>query len=341
MRIHFTVADLARVRLAAAPSPLAVTSLSAWRLRHDTGGPPALDLWRRTVHLARRSAPGPAAPLLGGLAAGAPSHPVPRLLRPHSALPTLAEELERLLSTPRAELRADLEYVATHRRLPSWTHALADGSPSALRGLAGAVRAQHSVAIEPYWRGLYAAIRADQAERTRQWHEGGVELVLDNLHPAGRWRPPVLEFPHAQGPDYHLGGRGLLLAPAAFTAYVPCDPGEPQPTFYYQAVEHPLAGALNGPHAALATLLGHSRAAVLEAIAEGVSTSRLARRTGLAPASASEHATVLRRAGLVSTRRSGRTAHHTLTPLGAQLLLHTAADESSAGRSVTARASGC
>ncbi|MGW0577145.1 helix-turn-helix domain-containing protein [Streptomyces sp. NPDC002920] len=60
-------------------------------------------------------------------------------------------------------------------------------------------------------------------------------------------------------------------------------------------------------------------------IAEGASTSQLARRVGLSIASASEHATVLRRAGLVTTHRTGRTRHHSLTPLGAELLLHAAA----------------
>ncbi|MFI8849738.1 winged helix-turn-helix domain-containing protein [Streptomyces sp. 891-h] len=332
MRIHFTVEDLARVRLAAAPSPLAVTTFSAARLRRDRRDTPAFDLWRRAVQAARRSAPGPLPPPLGGLAGTAPSHPVPRLLRPSTALPTLDEELERLQSTPRAELRADLEYVAAHRPLPHWAHALADGDPAALRRLAQSVRAHHQVAVEPYWRELHAAIRADQAERARQWQEGGVEQLLANVHPAMRWRPPVLELPGARGPDYHLRGRGLLLAPAAFTAYVPCDPDDPQPTFFYQAVAQPGPGTPAGPRQSLAAVVGHSRAAVLEVVAEGVTTSRLARRTGLSPASASEHATVLRRAGLVATRRTGRTAHHTLTPLGAQLLLSASADGSATDR---------
>lgn len=161
MRIHFTVTDLARTRLAPAPSPLAVTTLSACRLRHGPGDAPGLDLWRRTVEAARAPAapdraggpvtaarPG-AFPPLGGLAATAPSHPVPRLLRPHTALPTLDEELERLLATPRAELRADLGYVASRRPLPRWARALADGRPAALRRLADAVRAYHEVAVAP------------------------------------------------------------------------------------------------------------------------------------------------------------------------------------------------
>ncbi|QHF92690.1 ArsR family transcriptional regulator [Streptomyces sp. NHF165] len=336
MRIHFTVTDLARTRLAPAPSPLAVTTLGACRLRHGPGDAPGLDLWRRTVEAARAPAapdraggsvtaarPG-AFPPLGGLAATAPSHPVPRLLRPHTALPTLDEELERLLATPRAELRADLGYVASRRPLPRWARALADGRPAALRRLADAVRAYHEVAVAPYWRELHAAIGAEQARRARQLQEGGIELVLDTLHPAMRWRPPYLELSSPNEDVYHLGGRGLVLAPGAFTAYLPCDPGDDRPTLHYAAVPHPPLDTLTGPHRHLAALLGHSRAAVLEAVAEGCSTSQLARRVGLSPASASEHATVLRSAGLVETHRRGRAAHHTLTPLGAELLLHSA-----------------
>lgn len=121
-----------------------------------------------------------------------------------------------------------------------------------------------------------------------------------------------------------------MLAPGAFCSYTPCDPDERQPALYYEITDGfgatPPAGRLEGPHGALAALLGHSRAAVLEVIADGVSTGRLARRAGLSTASASEHATVLRRAGLVATHRSGRTSHHSLTPLGCELLLHAAAN---------------
>ncbi|RCG24724.1 ArsR family transcriptional regulator [Streptomyces diacarni] len=325
MRIHFTVRDLARVRVAEEPSPLATTTFSAFRLRYGRRGSPALDMWRRTTQAARRAASEatapPGAPPLDRLVVTAPSHPVPRLLRPHVALNTLDEEIERLLSTPRTELRADWGYVAAHRPLPRWARALLEGDVAALRWLAGAVRAHHSAAVAPYWHGLHTALRADQTTRLRQWQEGGVERVLTTLHPRMRWRAPVLELPGVDGPDYHLAGRGLLLAPAAFTSYVPCDPGDPQPTLHYEVLPHPGATATADPRGALAALLGHSRAAVLEVVAEGVSTSRLARRTGLSPASASEHVGVLRRAGLVTTRRTGRTAHHALTPLGAQLLL--------------------
>ncbi|WP_067543171.1 ArsR/SmtB family transcription factor [Nocardia crassostreae] len=70
----------------------------------------------------------------------------------------------------------------------------------------------------------------------------------------------------------------------------------------------------------LSALLGRTRAAVLEAIADGGSTTLLAQRLGVSPATASEHAAVLREAGLVASIRVRNSVHHNLTPLGVALL---------------------
>jgi DNA-binding transcriptional ArsR family regulator len=53
----------------------------------------------------------------------------------------------------------------------------------------------------------------------------------------------------------------------------------------------------------------------------GLGTRELARRTGLAPASVSEHARVLRRAGLTAAAPDGSRVVDQLTPLGWALLL--------------------
>ncbi|WP_306959389.1 winged helix-turn-helix domain-containing protein [Streptomyces afghaniensis] len=73
---------------------------------------------------------------------------------------------------------------------------------------------------------------------------------------------------------------------------------------------------------AVTALLGRTRAAVLHTIAEhpGCTTKELAFHTGIAPASASEHASTLRAAKLITTSRHRNTALHTPTPLGIALL---------------------
>jgi DNA-binding transcriptional ArsR family regulator len=324
LRIHFTLTDLTRVRFAGPSSPLATTAFSAARLAHCPG-PPQLDLWRRAVRPRLAYGPTPFTELLPS----APEHPVPGFLRPGRGLRTLDEELERLCATPRQVLRADLDYLASRRSLPRWTRRLADGDRAAVAQLAASVREYHRAAVAPYWPGLDAVLTADLSRRTRQLRDGGIEEVLNSLHPIMSWRAPVLEIDlPGEDLDYRLGGRGLLLAPAAFSSYLPCDPDDEQPTLYYEVTRSPLPRTgVTGPKNGLAALLGHSRAAVLQVIADGVSTGDLARRTGLSPASASEHTTVLRGVGLVHTERHGRISHHSLTPLGAELLLESPASD--------------
>ncbi|MEL5958780.1 winged helix-turn-helix domain-containing protein [Streptomyces sp. CLV115] len=74
----------------------------------------------------------------------------------------------------------------------------------------------------------------------------------------------------------------------------------------------------------LTALLGHTRAVVLWTIADrpGCTTTELARHAGISPAGASQHATVLRAAGLTRTTRHHNTALHTITPAGHNLLNH-------------------
>jgi DNA-binding transcriptional ArsR family regulator len=70
---------------------------------------------------------------------------------------------------------------------------------------------------------------------------------------------------------------------------------------------------------AVAALIGPTRAATLDALAareREVSTSDLARLVGISTASASEHAKVLREAGLVFSRRERNRMLHRLSDLG-------------------------
>jgi len=161
--------------------------------------------------------------------------------------------------------------------------------------------------------------------------EGGVERLLSSLHPLVRWSSPVLELPTAgrwaMKPLYtKLGGSGLVLVlsifcPAGPVPYFPHD-GSPAVLLYPAVPADELAGLWTaGPSAAaLATLLGRTRAAALRAIETGCTTTELARRIGVSPATASEHATALRESGLITSRRDRNRMLHSLTRLGVDLL---------------------
>ena len=81
--------------------------------------------------------------------------------------------------------------------------------------------------------------------------------------------------------------------------------------------EDPVAGLAAD---SLAALIGPTRAAVLRALREPHGTAELAGTVRISPATASEHAKVLRDANLIETRRDGRTVSHSLTPLGRTIL---------------------
>jgi DNA-binding transcriptional ArsR family regulator len=71
---------------------------------------------------------------------------------------------------------------------------------------------------------------------------------------------------------------------------------------------------------AITRLLGAGRAFVLAETHIPSTTGSLARRVNLAPATVSQHLTVLRDAGLVTAQRRGREVLYRQTPLAAALL---------------------
>jgi DNA-binding transcriptional ArsR family regulator len=208
--------------------------------------------------------------------------------------------------------------------MPSWAQALGDRQHEARQELAGALRAYHNQAIAPYWEQLQLSIDADRAVRTRILLDSGINGLLDSLRPAVRWNPPVLEVDCA-GPDRdeQLDGRGLQLVPSWFCRPRPCSLAD---STLPQVLVYPIDSGLSGNPAsrqlALADLLGRTRATVLLTISQAatLTTTELARRTAISLASASQHASILRNAGLIATQRHANSVFHTITPLGATLL---------------------
>ena len=114
-----------------------------------------------------------------------------------------------------------------------------------------------------------------------------------------------------------LHGDGLVLIPSAFWTGEPLfsvsdDERRPSSLLYAAAHADGHASACDGlladPAAGdgLAALLGPTRAAVLRALAAPRGTVELAGAVGISPASASEHAKVLREVHLIDTLRDGR-----------------------------------
>ena len=149
----------------------------------------------------------------------------------------------------------------------------------------------------------------------------GIAAALTALIPRARWRGDTLEIDSPQQCTVRLRGRGLLVTPTTFWAGpplvgdVPDQPvvlAYPQPAF--------LAITTGSESDGLAAILGTTRAAVLRLLSTEHSTGAVARQLGISAASASEHATMLRAARLVSSRRDGKAVVHHITELGRDLV---------------------
>jgi DNA-binding transcriptional ArsR family regulator len=321
LRIHFTLEDLARTRLAAGPDAMWEIVLSL-QLLQTRDGPVVFDRWRRDV----RSRLGGWMRPLTTLAPQAPYFP--DFLTPPELSSSVEQGIERVLATSRTRIRTELELLAAHRRLPSWTGGLARGDTRILGDLGEAFRSYHRAVVNPSWESIQAHVEADRTRRIRAMAESGVEGLLASFRPLMRWRSPVLEADYPVSKDLHLDGRGLLLVPAFFCWRTPVTLVDPQlrPVLVYP-IAHDLtggaeyAGAGRPGDTALVALLGSTRAAILRAVEDGCSTTELSRRAGTSVASASQHASVLREAGLIITQRYGGSVLHSITPLGFGLLI--------------------
>lgn len=253
----------------------------------------------------------------------------PDFLTPPVDTPCLDTALEALLSTERRTLRADIGMLAEQERVPAWVGGLADGDAGTLRRLATTIRRYHQTVLAPHWPAIRAHVRDNRTRRAELAVSGGLEHVLATLYPGVRWHGTVLEAPYPVDQDLYLDGRGLTLVPSFFCWGHPITLADPhrQPMLVYpveRSLDWTAEGQAGGPPhpRSLVALLGRTRAAVLLTIAErsNLNTSELANALGTSPASASQHTTVLREAGLVITHRHNGSAMHVLSARGAALL---------------------
>ncbi|MFD8556466.1 ArsR/SmtB family transcription factor [Streptosporangium canum] len=315
MRIHFTAADLRQITLAPGPTPLWETAVSVHRLRLPaTVGPRlrfGLESWEREVR--------------GGLRAraGVVLDLIPRedflpgfLLQPSAG--DLAEGLDLVMHAPSAQVSAGLSLLAVHQEASRWSQELAADAPGAREVLRRDLKRYFTSSLASRWPQVQASGVADRALRSETLLRGGVDALLATLVPQWRWQAPTLHIPFPRPWDVDLGGRGLLLVPSYFIlgALLMRRPGKSTVLAYpvYRGDRPACATDALGP------LLGRTRAAVLAVLRDPATTTAVAERVGVSIASASQHATVLRGAGLVSTTRMGGAVLHVLTPLGAALL---------------------
>ena len=330
LKIFFTSGDLARITVLPAPDPVWELVLSMFRLR-GRHLDPALSAWREAA-LAELRRPDPAR-------AGLPHDlSLPFALLPmrgyfadfltpsHAVGASLSDALEAIRATPVPLIRRDVDLLAKEPPLPASAAALANGDTAAMTTLIDTMRSYFEVALAPAWHRVESAFHGERTRLGQAVLTDGVAGLLDNLSPLMRWVDGVLHVTYPVDQELRLGGRGLVLVPSYFCWRQPVtlrDPERAPVLVYPVARPHGWTtpdGVERDPRGPLGALLGRNRAAVLAAVGAGCSTSELAGRVGVSIAAASQHATVLRNAGLLTSHRRRHTMMHTLTPLGVAML---------------------
>ncbi|MFI9508693.1 winged helix-turn-helix domain-containing protein [Nocardia sp. NPDC052566] len=326
-RIHLTTEDLLRIRVGAPLGALGETMLATRTVQR--GGSAVYDGWRRQVW--------GAIPddfrILASIVP--PDEAFIDLITPTRGARTMPEGITALHLASREEIRREVKLAAERRDqigkpFPAWAAQLPDRDAEAMRNVAAAVDAFHTVAFAGRWGHVqsFLDVTADRMARTMATE--GVERLFGMLAPHVRWRAPILEVYTLSGcHDDHPGGRGLVIVPSLFAGPAPIllhstvDLDAPKMLIVPALRDFADFAAAWGPresNEALIALLGRTRAAALETIAEGCSTTELARKLGVTAATASEHASILREAGLIESRRHRNSVRHQLTTLGAALL---------------------
>jgi hypothetical protein len=209
LRIHFTVADLARLRVAVL-GPFAELQLSFAKLLAPERRP-VIDSWRaRTI---ARGLPPDVREAAAVLVAPPLIHPVDLFTLVGPAV-DYAEAVDRLCGVPPELLRHEFESsVAVTGTGPGWVGDFATADRSARHRLTRALDSYHEVAIAPYWSRIRELLENERAGLVDVMSAHGLEAMLAELAPALQWRAQVLEIPSFRGrlEDYYLNGRGMVL----------------------------------------------------------------------------------------------------------------------------------
>ena len=252
----------------------------------------------------------------------------PDFLSPAPAGPgtDIADQLAQVRATAPEQVAREVERSLTQRSgkpAPEGAWRLLD-DPVATRGLLADLLEQcWQLLIAPHWPRLRDLLQADVLYRTQTQGDYGLEQVLDNLDPHAHWTGHAMVIDGPETVRHRLAGAGLLLMPSAFVwprLIVLTDPPA-RPTLAYPArgIAELWQPVPTHHSEALARLLGQTRAALLESLAEPASTHTLARRHGLAPSTVSEHLTALHGARLITRRRHRHAVLYQQAPLGAEL----------------------
>ncbi|WP_353815843.1 ArsR/SmtB family transcription factor [Agromyces sp. SYSU T00266] len=239
--------------------------------------------------------------------------------RPASPLTRLDDELAALRDLPADRFHADL--IAVHGRVPDPL----DGPPRAAIGrMVAALEELWAASFAPYWSRMRAVLEADVVHRGRQIAQHGLGAMLNGLTATVDFDGDVLRVRMRDPRDrtQAIVGTGLTLVPTMFTRRASAPVGDGPPMLMYPARGQGAlweAERVANP-AAVAAILGDTRASLLAALGDPASSTELGVRFGVTASAVNQHLRALRDAGLLVSTRHGRSVLYLRSELGSALL---------------------
>lgn len=227
-------------------------------------------------------------------------------------------QLNSIRATPLRQFEREME-LAYHGRSQIWTQR----STEQARDLLAAQLARcHREVVRPIWRRIGAISRNDIARRSQQSSVHGLAAAIDGLHPRIRFRDSGIEFTSVFDEELPVADAGLVFVSTVFAnrqAGIGVEPPGPM-QIVYPARGSGLIHLAEHERSSLATVLGDTRVEMLAAAMEPTTTTDLAARLDIAPATVSYHLTALTAVGWLTRRRIGRKVEYEATELGRTVL---------------------
>jgi DNA-binding transcriptional ArsR family regulator len=238
---------------------------------------------------------------------------------------TMEDQVEQVAEMPPQQLHEELEKVWRGDEMPAAAVALTREGVDGPRRLAHALWTYWLFAVEPHWRSIRAVLDEDVVHRAAELTKRGLNGMIGSLHETVSVQDGLLQIEKLKVECDSASSAALVLSPSVFAwPSVTFGTSNGSINLTYPArgvgVLWQSDGILSTEDDSLGALFGRGRAAILVCLALPHSTTELSLKLGQSPPAVSQHLSVLRRSGLVTSWRSGRSVIYGRTALATSIV---------------------